>query len=53
VATKAAAEQPRALTGAERLAIRKAAEDKAQSPALRDALTALCEAVASWRRPRD
>jgi hypothetical protein len=53
IATKAAAEQPRALTGAERLAIRQAAEEKAQSPALRDALTALGEAVASWRRPRD
>ena len=50
---KDAAAQPRALTGAERIAIRKAAEDGAQSPALRDALAALGEAVASWRRPRD
>jgi len=46
-------DQPRALSGAERLAIRKAAEEKAQSPALRDALAALGEAVAAWRKPRD
>lgn len=44
--------QPRALTAAERLAIRKDAE-QATSPALRDALAALGEAVASWRKPKD
>jgi hypothetical protein len=42
--------QPRPLSTAERAEIRKGAET-AETPALRDALAALGEAVAAWRKP--